>query len=165
MEFKGKTIGERERVVHYANWNAFFSSEDRSFRGVKRDIVTCDIEIRNAYSRHRGMWTCKAKIKENPGGLYVDNVNVTFDQGLNGEICGHFLLLWCNKNHLISEPILTLSTGAVVGISTAAALVVIAIIVGCFIWWCGMCCCDCCYPRRSVREEDQPADPKYYRDE
>ena len=30
------------------------------------------------------MWTCQAAVLDATGGLYVDNVNVTFSEGLDG---------------------------------------------------------------------------------
>ena len=48
-------------------------------------LRTCTIEIGQAKkSLHKGMWTCISNVKV-ANGRYIDNINITFDQGIIGK--------------------------------------------------------------------------------
>ena len=54
-------------------------------------IGTCDIEVQNADSSYEGMWILKAVLQTGTGSSYTDNINVTFE----GRIIGNLVNTRC----------------------------------------------------------------------
>ena len=51
-------------------------------------IESCDIEVRDADSKHEGMWVLKAIVGQGTGNSYTDNINVTFAGRIIGNRLG-----------------------------------------------------------------------------